>query len=80
MGEFKISCLSVDCPERTGGQCQWDPRGRNRTIFQVLENKPVNADGSINVTEQELERYMDALGGDTATLYKYRGRRLEVAK
>lgn len=26
MSELKISCLSIDCPERTGGICRWDPR------------------------------------------------------
>lgn len=26
MNNLKISCLSIDCPERTGGICQYDPR------------------------------------------------------
>lgn len=26
MSELKISCLSIDCPERQGGICRYDPR------------------------------------------------------
>ena len=26
MSELKISCLSIDCPERDGGICRFDPR------------------------------------------------------
>lgn len=26
MSVLKISCLSIDCPERTGGICRYDPR------------------------------------------------------
>lgn len=67
MSRLKISCLSIDCPERTGGVCRYDPRTPIKPeVRQVLRNMLMDYSRKVYQTDEIIDGFIEIIRNETS--------------